>query len=157
MRQLFQNLIGNALKFRKKDVPPVVMVRAEPIARVNAFEDDAEAPPPLWLIRISDNGIGFEPKYKEKIFEVFQRLHNRAEYEGSGIGLSLCRKIVQRHGGSITAESEFGQGTTFLVTLPEKHQSAAGPKAAPDSTEETQRRGEDKKTEPQMDADQRRS
>jgi light-regulated signal transduction histidine kinase (bacteriophytochrome) len=75
---------------------------------------------------VQDNGIGFEEKFRERIFEVFQRLHNRSEYEGSGIGLSLCRKIAQRHGGSISAESTPGQGATFLITLPETHAESTG-------------------------------
>src|ERR1019366_6392544 len=79
-----------------------------------------------WRIRVQDNGIGFEEKFRERIFEVFQRLHNRSEYEGSGIGLSLCRKIAQRHGGSISAESPPGQGATFLITLPETHAESTG-------------------------------
>ncbi len=125
MRQLFQNLIGNALKFRKKDVAPVITVQAEP-APSAALLDDAENGYPRWLIKVHDNGIGFDEKYRDKIFEVFQRLHGRGEYEGSGIGLSLCRKIVLRHGGTIAAESAPGQGATFLITLPERHAEVAG-------------------------------
>jgi hypothetical protein len=75
----------------------------------------------MWQFKIQDNGIGFDEKYREKIFEVFQRLHSRSEYEGSGIGLSLCRKIAMRHGGSIAADSSPGNGATFLITLPERH------------------------------------
>ena len=121
MRQLFQNLIGNALKFRKPDVAPLVKVQAELRPKTESFGDDAAEGRQTWLIRVQDNGIGFEEKFRERIFEVFQRLHNRSEYQGSGIGLSLCRKIAQRHGGSISAESTPGQGATFLVLLPEKH------------------------------------
>ncbi len=106
--QLFQNLIGNALKFHKPDEPPVVKVYAE------AYEPTEEG---NWKIIVADNGIGFDPKHSERIFQIFQRLHGRGEYEGSGIGLSICRKIVDRHGGSITAQSDLGQGTRFTITL----------------------------------------
>jgi light-regulated signal transduction histidine kinase (bacteriophytochrome) len=106
--QLFQNLIGNALKFHKPDEAPIVRISAE----VPQDPDNS-----AWRIIVSDNGIGFEPKYSERIFQIFQRLHGRGEYEGSGIGLSICRKIVDRHGGSITAQSQPGLGTTFTITL----------------------------------------
>lgn len=114
MRQLLQNLIGNALKFHKRDEHPVITVSAEPVA-------DAAGPPAHCRIRVKDNGIGFDEKYLERIFGVFQRLHGRDEYEGSGIGLAVCRKIVERHGGTITATSQPGEGATFSVTLPLKH------------------------------------
>jgi signal transduction histidine kinase len=83
-----------------------------------------------WRFTVHDNGIGFDEKYRERIFEVFQRLHGRGEYEGSGIGLSLCRKIVSRHGGSIGAESQLGVGSKFFIILPEKQAGANG-KAIP--------------------------
>jgi two-component system, NtrC family, sensor kinase len=138
MRQLFQNLIGNALKFRKPDVAPVIQLHAEAVPTEGERDDESDSGSPQWQIRVQDNGIGFEKKYCDKIFEVFQRLHSRAEYEGSGIGLSLCRKIVARHGGSICAHSTPGQGATFLMILPEKHaepDTAAKPAAAPAQTE----------------------
>jgi light-regulated signal transduction histidine kinase (bacteriophytochrome) len=106
MRQLFQNLIGNALKYHASGVAPVISVRAE--------TSGADC-----TIVVSDNGIGFEQKYSEQIFGVFQRLHGRSsEYKGSGIGLSVCRKIVERHGGTITARGEIDKGARFTVTLP---------------------------------------
>ncbi len=108
MTQLLQNLIGNALKFHKPGQRPVVHVRAEAVAGVT----------PLCRLIVEDNGIGFDQKYQERIFQVFQRLHGRNEYEGSGIGLAICRKIAERHGGSITAESKPGTGAKFIVTLP---------------------------------------
>lgn len=111
LRMLFQNLIGNALKYRKPDVAPVVRVRAE---RLPASEHRDEA----LRIEVSDNGIGFDPKYGRKIFELFERLHGRHEYEGTGIGLALCRRIVERQGGTIAAESAVGIGSTFVVVLP---------------------------------------
>jgi signal transduction histidine kinase len=120
MRQLFQNLIGNALKFRKKDVAPLIKVTAEPAVNPASLEADGRNGDPQWQIKVQDNGIGFEEKYQERIFEVFQRLHGRSEYQGSGIGLALCRKIVVRHNGAITAKATPGEGATFLITLPEK-------------------------------------
>ena len=118
MRQLLQNLIGNALKFRREDVAPVVRVWGEP---VNGLVEEAELPElgeDAWRIFVEDNGIGFEPKYIERIFGVFQRLHSRHEYPGTGIGLAICRKIAERHHGGITAHSTPQQGSTFIVTLP---------------------------------------
>ncbi|NJN55687.1 MAG: PAS domain S-box protein [Anaerolineae bacterium] len=109
MRQLFQNLLHNALKFHRPDVPPIVEVYGQQV------EVDGRD---LLEIRVSDNGIGFEPKYSERIFGVFQRLHGRTDFEGSGLGLAICRKIALRHFGHITAQSEPGKGTVFIVLLP---------------------------------------
>ena len=109
MRQLFQNLIGNALKFRKEGMAPRIVVGAR------ALEVDDRT---CWEISIQDNGIGFEEKFSDQIFAVFQRLHGRSEFEGSGVGLAICRKIVRRHGGEITAKSTPGEGATFSFTLP---------------------------------------
>lgn len=126
MRQLFQNLIGNALKFHRAGEPPRVRVSS------NLLESDGDnaqllggvnypnAGKKLCQIVVQDNGIGFDEKYLDKIFTVFQRLHGRGTYEGSGIGLSVCRKIVERHGGEITACSQPDRGSTFLITLPVK-------------------------------------
>jgi signal transduction histidine kinase len=105
IRQLFQNLISNALKFRRPDAPPVV--------RIRSHQDDGRA-----IIEIEDNGIGFEAQYAERIFGIFQRLHGRGAYEGTGIGLAICRRIVERHHGSISASGRLGEGATFRVTLP---------------------------------------
>ena len=107
MHQLLQNLIGNALKFHKPDIIPQVNVYSEPAA-------DGEHV----IIYVNDNGIGFEEQYLERIFQPFQRLHGMGQYEGSGMGLAICRKIVERHAGTITAHSALGEGTTFIVTLP---------------------------------------
>lgn len=116
MRQLFQNLIGNALKFRREGVPPRVEVQAE---KFDAQGDQPDTPPvPMWRFTVRDNGIGLDEKYLDRIFEVFQRLHGRDEYEGTGVGLAICRKIAERHGGTITARSREGQGATFVVELP---------------------------------------
>ena len=113
MRQLFQNLIGNAIKFRKKDVDPVVRITAEFIVT-----QDLAVPGRAVTIKVADNGIGFEQQFKDQIFVIFQRLHSRNEYEGTGIGLATCRKIVERHQGLIDAIGIQGEGSTFLITLP---------------------------------------
>ena len=105
LEQVFQNLIGNALKFSSPDRQPVVHVGAEANGR------DV-------TVTVSDNGIGIAPEHIEKVFGVFERLHTREEYEGAGVGLALCRKIVQRHDGKIWAESKLGRGTAFHFTLP---------------------------------------
>lgn len=112
MRQLFQNLISNSLKFQKSHAKPVIKIRAKVI-------DDAAKK--ACMITVSDNGIGFDTKYLYKIFSVFQRLHSQQEYHGTGVGLAVCRKIAERHGGSITADSTLGKGSTFVITLPIKH------------------------------------
>jgi PAS domain S-box-containing protein len=120
MRQLFQNLIGNALKFRRPDAPPAVKVAAQII--VGPLPDGGTAvAKKLCRLTVSDNGIGFDEKYLDRIFNVFQRLHSRNEYEGTGMGLAIARKIVLHHRGDITAKSKPGEGTTFIVTLPVIH------------------------------------
>jgi len=121
MRQLIQNLIGNALKFRLPDVPPVVKLDAKIYSGVLPQAHDSQ-PQDLCELTVSDNGIGFDEKYLDRIFNVFQRLHTRNEYEGTGMGLAIARKIVLYHGGSITAKSAPGQGATFIVTLSATHQ-----------------------------------
>jgi PAS domain S-box-containing protein len=117
MRQLLQNLIGNALKFRREGTPPTVRVWSEALTSERKSGSTRMAGCRLF---VADNGIGFEEKYLDRIFNPFQRLHGRGEYEGTGIGLAICRKIAERHGGSITATSDPGQGATFIVTLPSK-------------------------------------
>ena len=116
-RQLLQNLIGNALKFRRPEAPPVVKVAAQIIADPLP-EAGAGGARKLCRLTVSDNGIGFDEKYLDRIFNVFQRLHTRNEYEGTGMGLAIARKIVLYHRGEITATSKPGEGTTFIVTLP---------------------------------------
>ena len=106
VRQLFQNLVSNAIKFRREGVPVRVTVRGQP-------QDDGRL-----RVTVADNGIGFEEKYLGKIFQVFQRLHGRGQYEGTGIGLAVCARIAESHGGSIEARSEPGEGAVFVVTLP---------------------------------------
>jgi PAS domain S-box-containing protein len=120
IRQLLQNLIGNALKFRRPEEPPVVKIQAKFTTGVLPQAPDS-SPQKLCELTVSDNGIGFEEKYLDRIFNVFQRLHTRNEYEGTGMGLAIARKIVLYHGGTITAKSAPGQGATFIVTLPATH------------------------------------
>jgi PAS domain S-box-containing protein len=115
MRQLLQNLIGNALKFRHPDRPPEVHVSSEPVERA---AEPGQPPRPWCRLAVRDNGIGFELHQAERIFGLFQRLHARGEYEGTGVGLTICRKIAERHGGSITAHAIPGDGATFEVLLP---------------------------------------
>jgi light-regulated signal transduction histidine kinase (bacteriophytochrome) len=105
MVQLFQNLIGNAIKYRHSRSPEV---------HVQAVTNGASS----WMFRITDNGIGFDPKQADRIFMIFQRLHTRQEYSGTGIGLAVCKKIVERHGGKIWADSKPGEGSTFSFTMP---------------------------------------
>ena len=114
MRQLLQNLIGNAIKFRRPGIAPRVVVSASPAPRGDAEEM-------LWELRVADNGIGLDPVHAEKIFKPFERLHGHASYEGSGLGLAVCARIVERHGGRIRAEGQPGLGTTLVVTLPAAH------------------------------------
>ena len=119
MRQLFQNLLSNALKFRHEDVRPVVRVSAtierNPSARPSVAAE-------ICRITVADNGIGFDDQYVDRIFSPFQRLHNRREYEGTGMGLAICRRIVERHNGTILARSATGKGSTFIIEIP-LHQS----------------------------------
>ncbi|MBA2748793.1 MAG: response regulator [Tatlockia sp.] len=118
IRQLVQNLISNALKFHSAEVTPVIKVSSQMLEVEQRVVEKLVVT--LCQITIEDNGIGFDEKYLDRIFNVFQRLHNRSEYEGTGMGLAICRKVAERHGGTITALSTPGQGATFIVTLPIK-------------------------------------
>jgi two-component system, LuxR family, sensor kinase FixL len=122
LAQLFQNLIGNGLKFQKPGESPVVKVWSEAITPSNGSGADGSGAG--WRITVEDNGIGFDEKYRDRIFQIFQRLHGRNEYEGTGIGLAICRKIVERHGGAIAAHSSPGAGAKFVITLPERESGA---------------------------------
>lgn len=109
--QLFQNLIGNAIKFRGDEAPRI---------HVRAKKQDCD-----WRFEIRDNGIGIDPAFQDRIFQIFQRLHGKSEYPGTGIGLALCKRIVARHGGCIWLDSQPGRGTTFYFTLPAEHYASA--------------------------------
>jgi signal transduction histidine kinase len=117
MRQLFQNLIGNALKFQRPGTTPHVQVSAR-LLQADHQQATNGSPALACELEFEDNGIGFEPVYAERIFELFQRLHGRSEYEGTGMGLAICKKIAERHGGTIHATSTPGVGSRFLVKLP---------------------------------------
>ncbi|MBC8111866.1 MAG: CHASE3 domain-containing protein [Verrucomicrobia bacterium] len=119
MRQLFQNLISNSLKFSKKEVAPEIKINCE-LAKGSeiATAKDHEKSIDFYKISVIDNGIGFDEKYLEKIFVIFQRLHNRTEYSGTGIGLAVCKRIMSNHEGYILAEGEVGKGATFIIYLP---------------------------------------
>ncbi|MBI4659409.1 MAG: PAS domain S-box protein [Verrucomicrobia bacterium] len=118
MRQLFQNLISNALKFHRPGVSPVVKIHGRLLETPGAAGAEQPSPNRTSEILVEDNGIGFDERYLDRIFGVFQRLHGRQDYEGTGIGLAICRKIVERHGGTITARSAPDKGATFIVKLP---------------------------------------
>jgi light-regulated signal transduction histidine kinase (bacteriophytochrome) len=113
LTQVFQNLIGNAVKFRCEERPPRVEVAAE---RRNG----------LWAFRVADNGIGIAPHHAERVFQMFQRLHERGRYDGSGIGLAIAKKIIERHGGRLWLESAVGEGSTFYFTIPDPERRRSG-------------------------------
>ncbi len=117
IRQVFQNIISNALKFACKDQPPVVNISAEIIATKD-FNGVADKNGNYCRIIIADNGIGFNEKYLDRIFTIFQRLNSRNEYEGTGIGLAIAKKVIDKHNGLLTARSKEGEGATFIIILP---------------------------------------
>jgi PAS domain S-box-containing protein len=134
IRQVLQNLIGNGLKFHRPDTPPHVRVQAtvEPVPEDLPDRTGLEAScSTVCRLTVTDNGIGFEESHNDRIFSPFKRLHGRDEYEGTGMGLAICRRIVERHGGDISVESTPGQGTTFTVMLPvQREDDAEAPEAS---------------------------
>ncbi|KAB7731368.1 PAS domain-containing protein [Rudanella paleaurantiibacter] len=117
MQQLFNNLISNALKFQQSDLSPLVLVSCQP-ANPNELPSDLNPNGRYWQISVQDNGIGFEKQYAERIFQVFQRLHSKAKFVGTGVGLAICRRVVENHNGAIRATSELGKGSVFTIWLP---------------------------------------
>jgi len=120
MKQLFHNLVSNAVKFRKKGIDPIIHIEAKKVYGSDHSRAVNSNGHKYHKVSISDNGIGFDPKYSEEIFMVFKRLNSYHEYEGTGVGLSICKKIIEKHNGSIIAQSEPGKGSTFSFVLPEK-------------------------------------
>lgn len=120
MTQLFSNILSNALKFRKQDTGTLIQVRGSKLSRAEKHTLGLPSTQQFHKIEIQDNGIGFEPEYAERIFQIFQRLNGKSEYPGSGIGLAICKKIVEKHNGLIFAKSKPEEGATFTVILPEK-------------------------------------
>lgn len=117
MKPLFHNLIGNALKYRKKDVDPQIRITSDITGQING-KTLKDPPQKYCRIFIEDNGIGFDQKYAEEIFGMFKRLHHNTEFEGTGIGLALCKKIVEQHKGYISARSKVNEGSTFIISIP---------------------------------------
>ena len=117
LTQLFQNLLANGIKFRRQDESPRI--------HVSAVDSGAE-----WMISVQDNGIGIDPRHAERVFQMFQRLHTRAEYPGTGIGLAVCKKVIERHGGKLWVESEPGAGSTFRFTIPKPVRNGIGGESA---------------------------
>ena len=117
IRQVFQNIISNALKFSRPGVPPEITIASRRIAE-KSFESEEHDEGPYALISIADNGIGFDEKYVTNIFSLFERLNSKDQYEGTGIGLAIAKKIIEKHHGLITAVSREGEGSTFWIILP---------------------------------------
>jgi light-regulated signal transduction histidine kinase (bacteriophytochrome) len=118
MSQVFSNLLLNSIKYKREGVSPLITISTQLVDSDNVQIPGLRKPQRFWQIRVVDNGIGFDPAYAERIFEVFQRLHAASEYQGTGIGLAICRKIMQAHGGHITAEGKPGEGSVFNIYLP---------------------------------------
>jgi signal transduction histidine kinase len=126
MRQVFQNLISNALKFSKEGVPPVIEIRSKRLAS-KSFTSEEQLTGPFCLLTITDNGIGFDEKYATIIFSLFQRLHAKDSFEGTGIGLAITKKIIEKHHGLIQVKSTIGVGSQFMILLPLKQQPDGQP------------------------------
>lgn len=120
MSQLFGNLVSNALKFSRPGVDPQINITSSIASKEDLSSLELDKYKRHYKIEVADNGIGFNPEHAAQIFNIFQRLHGKQEYEGTGIGLALCRKIVQNHQGKIYAVPEPGKGSRFIIILPEK-------------------------------------
>jgi signal transduction histidine kinase len=121
MKQLFTNLISNAIKFHREGIPPIIRLEMLEIEEGELQRYNLQPQKRYYKIAITDNGIGFENEYASRIFQVFQRLHGKSEYPGSGIGLAICKKILECHHGVIYAENMNGQGARFIFLMPEHH------------------------------------
>ena len=119
LRQMFTNLLSNALKFAKLGTMPLIEISGERLGRREMEEHFLVADKTYFRIDVKDNGIGFDQEYEEKIFQIFQRLHGKSDYPGSGIGLSICKRIAERHQGLISATGKTGEGAVFSIILPE--------------------------------------
>ncbi len=117
LQQLFVNILSNAIKYSKVNMSPLIEIRVDRLDGGNFQNMNIRSVGECYRITIKDNGIGFDPKYAEKIFEMFQRLHGKNEYSGTGIGLAICKRIVQNHKGWITADGKPGEGATFSIFL----------------------------------------
>ena len=115
LRQLFNNLLSNAIKFKKQDQPPFIAISSQELTTEQKLSQHLKTNKTYYLVEVSDSGIGFEQEYAHKIFQIFQRLHGKSEYPGSGIGLAICKKIVENHKGTIYARSEPGKGCSFIL------------------------------------------
>ncbi len=124
IRQLFQNVLSNSIKFSKKDIPPEIHIGVEEVQGIRVITEEVPVSEPFCRITITDNGIGFNEQYKDKIFTMFQRLHSKEAFEGTGIGLAIVKKIIEKHSGSISVSSTEGAGTTFVIMLPIRQQAA---------------------------------
>ena len=118
IHQLLYNLISNSLKFSHENIPPIIKIKSEMKTGGNLDNEKLDSQVKYCHITFSDNGIGFDQQYKEKIFEVFQRLHGKETYQGTGIGLAIVKKIIDNHKGIITAKGELGKGATFDIYIP---------------------------------------
>jgi light-regulated signal transduction histidine kinase (bacteriophytochrome) len=133
IRPLFENLLSNALKYCKKDEPPVINIRSEIITATTSNKEPVQ----YCRIYVQDNGIGFDQVYAEQIFDMFRRLHVHSEFEGTGIGLTLCKKIVEKHNGFISVQSKVGKGSTFIISLPVHQPTVENPPAGPSADADT--------------------
>jgi signal transduction histidine kinase len=127
LRQLFENLLGNAVKYRHTDRAPVITIDCEKVGHLPVGENSGNNPDGFFKISFHDNGIGFENYKADKMFDIFQRLHSRTAVPGTGIGLAICKKVIQNHSGFIAGTGNPGEGAVFTIYLPAGNKSTAGP------------------------------